>query len=103
MLLAIAVTIRFRDPGPILFRQVRVGKLGREFTIYKFRTMIVDAEAVSAQLSTPGCFSRYGPIRASPRSAGTYVAIALMNFRSYLTSSPATCPSWDRVRHVPTK
>jgi exopolysaccharide biosynthesis polyprenyl glycosylphosphotransferase len=36
--------IRQESPGPVLFRQVRVGKNGRLFTLYKFRTMYVDAE-----------------------------------------------------------
>jgi exopolysaccharide biosynthesis polyprenyl glycosylphosphotransferase len=46
----IALTIRFRDGGPVLFRQTRVGKNGRTFTVYKFRTMVVDAEERKAQL-----------------------------------------------------
>ncbi len=36
--------IRQESPGPVLFRQIRVGKNGRRFTLYKFRTMYVDAE-----------------------------------------------------------
>lgn len=43
-LLLAALAIRLSGPGPILFRQVRVGKNGREFEIVKFRTMVVDAE-----------------------------------------------------------
>jgi exopolysaccharide biosynthesis polyprenyl glycosylphosphotransferase len=41
--LAIALAIKLDSPGPVLFRQERVGKLGRHFTIYKFRTMFVHA------------------------------------------------------------
>jgi sugar transferase (PEP-CTERM system associated) len=40
-----ALAIRFEDDGPIFYRQVRVGENGRRFTIYKFRSMRVDAEA----------------------------------------------------------
>jgi exopolysaccharide biosynthesis polyprenyl glycosylphosphotransferase len=47
---AIAVAIRLGDPGPILFRQIRVGKDGKLFTLYKFRTMVVDAEQRQAEL-----------------------------------------------------
>lgn len=39
------VAIRIDSPGPIFFSQVRVGKSGREFTLYKLRSMFVDAEA----------------------------------------------------------
>jgi exopolysaccharide biosynthesis polyprenyl glycosylphosphotransferase len=41
----IALAIRLDSKGPVLFRQVRVGRDGRHFSIYKFRTMVVDAEA----------------------------------------------------------
>jgi len=41
---AIAVAIGLADRGPVFFRQTRVGKHGRPFTLYKFRTMVVDAE-----------------------------------------------------------
>lgn len=44
-LLLIALLIKRDSPGPVFFRQVRVGRDGREFTIFKFRTMRVDAEA----------------------------------------------------------
>jgi exopolysaccharide biosynthesis polyprenyl glycosylphosphotransferase len=43
-LLLIAALIRFDSPGPALFRQERIGSRGR-FSIYKFRTMVVDADA----------------------------------------------------------
>ncbi len=41
---ALAFAIKLGDGGPVLFRQVRVGKDGKPFTLYKFRTMVVDAE-----------------------------------------------------------
>ena len=40
----IALIIKLDSPGPVLFRQERVGKGGRHFTLYKFRSMTVDAE-----------------------------------------------------------
>ena len=44
VLALIAVAIKIDDPGPVFYRQVRVGKNGKEFRIYKFRTMVVDAD-----------------------------------------------------------
>jgi lipopolysaccharide/colanic/teichoic acid biosynthesis glycosyltransferase len=48
----VAISIRLHDGGPALFTQVRIGKDGREFLIYKFRTMVVDAEKQQAELLT---------------------------------------------------
>jgi lipopolysaccharide/colanic/teichoic acid biosynthesis glycosyltransferase len=50
LMAAVAVMIRLSDRGPALFTQVRVGKDGRSFKIYKFRTMVVDAEQRKGQL-----------------------------------------------------
>jgi len=44
VLLIIAVLVRITSSGPVIFRQVRVGRDGNVFTVYKFRTMVVDAE-----------------------------------------------------------
>lgn len=49
MLLA-ALAIKLDSPGPVIFRQTRVGKNGRPFQIYKFRSMYVDAEERKAEL-----------------------------------------------------
>ncbi|MFZ0229716.1 MAG: sugar transferase, partial [Mycobacterium sp.] len=50
VMVALAVTIWMYDRGPVLFTQTRVGKDGHAFRIYKFRTMVVDAEQRKAQL-----------------------------------------------------
>ncbi len=52
LLALIAAAIRLESPGPVLFRQRRVGVNGRHFTLWKFRTMCADAEARLAQLRT---------------------------------------------------
>jgi len=43
----IAITVKLTSKGPIFFKQTRVGRWGREFTVYKFRTMRVNAERES--------------------------------------------------------
>ena len=50
LFLATAVAIRLRDGPPVLFRQTRVGRSGRPFTICKFRTMVPDAEEHRAEV-----------------------------------------------------
>lgn len=52
VLAVIALLVRFApgSPGPAIFRQERIGKDGQPFTLYKFRTMHVDAEARLAEL-----------------------------------------------------
>jgi exopolysaccharide biosynthesis polyprenyl glycosylphosphotransferase len=52
LFLAIIAVIRLSDRGPGLFRQTRVGRDGRAFTVYKFRTMVVDAEERKSHLTT---------------------------------------------------
>ena len=48
--LVIAPMIYVKSPGPIFFKQTRVGKHGKKFQIYKFRSMYLDAEARKAEL-----------------------------------------------------
>jgi lipopolysaccharide/colanic/teichoic acid biosynthesis glycosyltransferase len=47
VLAASAVIIKISSPGPLLYRQRRVGKGGKQFTMYKLRTMYVDAESAT--------------------------------------------------------
>jgi exopolysaccharide biosynthesis polyprenyl glycosylphosphotransferase len=47
----IALVVRLDSPGPVIFRQTRVGRSGRHFTVYKFRTMVQDAEARRSELA----------------------------------------------------
>ena len=50
LLAAVALAIRLESRGPVIFRQMRVGRDGEPFTMFKFRSMFVDAEARKAAL-----------------------------------------------------
>jgi exopolysaccharide biosynthesis polyprenyl glycosylphosphotransferase len=50
LLAVAALAVRLDTPGPALFRQRRIGREGRPFTLLKFRTMVVDAEASTEEL-----------------------------------------------------
>ncbi|MEU7651603.1 sugar transferase [Micromonospora taraxaci] len=47
----VALAIKLDSRGPVLFRQVRVGRGGQEFDVFKFRTMVVNADAMLAELT----------------------------------------------------
>ena len=51
VLLLIALAIVIDDPGPVFYRQVRVGRGGKEFRIFKVRTMVVDADKKGLQIT----------------------------------------------------
>lgn len=64
VMLLIAIAIRLDSPGPVIFKQRRVGENGQLFWMYKFRTMCQDAEARGPQLG----FDEHGnPIYKWPR------------------------------------
>jgi exopolysaccharide biosynthesis polyprenyl glycosylphosphotransferase len=50
LMFGIATVIKLHDGGPVIFRQARVGREGKPFTMLKFRSMVVDAEARKLEL-----------------------------------------------------
>lgn len=51
LLLVVAAAIKLQDRGPVFFRQTRVGVLGNEFSMIKFRSMVPDAHLARAELA----------------------------------------------------
>ena len=60
ILVMASLAIKWTDRGPVLFKQVRVGRNGKLFNVYKFRTMVVDAEQRKAELMAAN--ERSGPL-----------------------------------------
>jgi lipopolysaccharide/colanic/teichoic acid biosynthesis glycosyltransferase len=50
IILIVALIVKLQDGGPILYKQTRVGKLGKTFNFYKFRSMRVDADKIRQEL-----------------------------------------------------
>ena len=50
VMLVIAILIKVEDHGPVFYKQVRVGKNGKKFKMYKFRSMFVNADKMLAKL-----------------------------------------------------
>ncbi|MBQ8995420.1 MAG: sugar transferase [Oscillospiraceae bacterium] len=61
LMLFIAVAVKLGSPGPVFYRQKRITSYGKEFRIYKFRSMIVDADKVGPLVTTGGD-SRITPV-----------------------------------------
>jgi len=69
LMLLIAIAIKLDSPGPVLFRQVRIGKGGKPFWFIKFRSMVKNAEQIKRDL-IPKNEVRGGPVfkmRNDPR------------------------------------
>ena len=54
VLLVLAVAIRADSPGPVFYRQVRVTRYGKEFRIFKFRSMVTDADQKGSLVTVGG-------------------------------------------------
>ena len=79
--------IKLDSKGPVFYRQQRVGKDGKPFTMIKFRTMVVGADVAARRAArwptrAPGRCSRCAPTRGSPRSAAGCAATRSTSCRS---------------------
>lgn len=74
IMLMIAVAIKATSRGPLIYKQLRVGQNGENFTMYKFRTMYVDGDAVLEAL-----------LRACPRSSEEWRIYQKLRFDPRIT------------------
>lgn len=98
LLLITAIAIKLSSPGPVLFKQQRLGLHGKEFTIYKFRSMAVGAEHTGSgvysekgdpRVSTIGCFIRKVSIDELPQLVNVIKGdMAIVGPRPPLTYHP---------------
>ena len=51
IMLGIALAIKLTDRGPVFYRQVRITQYGKEFRIFKFRTMVMNADKIGSQVT----------------------------------------------------
>lgn len=64
----IALAIRLEDPGPVFYGQERIGKNGRPFKVWKFRSMVTNADELKAQLiEDQGLDPRHPKLKHDPR------------------------------------
>lgn len=71
ILIVVALLVKFTSKGPIIFAQERIGKNGKSFSMYKFRSMVVNAEELKAKLAEQNEMS--GPMfkmKDDPRITG---------------------------------
>ena len=68
ILVLVTILVKIESEGPIIFSQERVGKYGKTFKMYKFRSMVIDAEKLKEKLANEN--ERIGPmfkIKNDPR------------------------------------
>jgi len=70
LLLALALAVQASSPGPPLFRQPRAGRFGEQFTMLKFRTMVLDAESRRSGLLAQSQEGAWLKLEHDPRVTG---------------------------------
>ena len=95
LMLLVALVVRLSSPGPVLYRQTRVGRNGALFTLYKFRSMYQDAEA-----RTGAVWASKDDPRVTP--AGRWLRkMRLDELPQLFNVLKGTCAWWAPVRSVP--
>ena len=97
-MLIIAIIIKIDSPGPVFFKQKRIGYKGKEFTIYKFRTMCIGAEQMGSgvysnnddpRITKVGNFLRKTSLDEIPQFFNTFIGtMSFVGPRPPLTYHP---------------
>ena len=111
-LVIVGPIIRIKSPGPVFFKQRRVGKNGKQFTLYKFRSMYMDAEKRKSELqgSNEVEASQMFKVKDDPRiikGIGTFIRKysidelpqfynVLIGDMSLVGTRPPTVDEWDK-------
>ncbi len=80
LFLIIAVGIKIEDRGPVFYKQLRVGKDGKTFYCYKFRTMVVDADDLEKWLTKPEIEEYYRNCKLQHDPRGSHIGRVLRHF-----------------------
>lgn len=107
ILLIIAIAIKVDSPGPVIFKQRRLGRFGKEFTLYKFRSMSVGAEKTGSgqysfdgdpRVTRVGKFIRKTSIDELPQFLNILKGdMSLIGFRPPLTYHPKSFSEYDEL------
>lgn len=96
VLLLVAIAVKIDSQGPVIFKQTRLGKDGKEFNMYKFRTMVVNAEAAGVysdnndpRITKVGSFLRKTSLDELPQCINIIKGdMSFIGFRPPLTYHP---------------
>ena len=107
----VAPIIYIKSPGPIFFKQVRIGKNGKKFNIYKFRSMYMDAEERKKELIAQnnikdGMMFKMDNDPRIIKGIGNFIRdYSLDEFPQFWTSGRSmrciTVPDWHSSRDLP--
>ena len=109
VLLAAAVAIRLGDGGPIIFRQQRVGRFGRLFTMYKLRTMKTTAcgdavkpcDGADSRITRVGRYLRRASIDELPQLVNVLRGdMAIVGPRPEMPFVVRNYEKWQHLRHL---